>query len=255
MNSYFPSEQLSPFIKSYLIIESEGELVNRILPGTSLVLAIRFKGKVNFLNEGNKTALPSQVLSGLKKSVRLINYQKDSGAILIQFKEAGASAFFKTPLHELFEESISLDNFISQSKISLLEEQLAEAKDHTAKIKVIEELLLEQLYTYNEDKLVLSAVKKIHLLKGDCRIKELAETHCLSQDAFEKRFRKTIGASPKKFASIVRMKNIIGSGLKNLSYTEMAMEAGFTDQSHFNKDFKLFTGLTPTDFFKKPAFW
>jgi hypothetical protein len=35
------------------------------------------------------------------------------------FKEAGAAAFFKAALHELFEEPVSLDNFITQQKISI----------------------------------------------------------------------------------------------------------------------------------------
>jgi transcriptional regulator GlxA family with amidase domain len=76
----------------------------------------------------------------------------------------------------------------------------------------------------------------------------------MSQDAFEKRFRKSVGVSPKQFSYIVRMKAVVnGSRLKSLS--AIALEAGYFDQPHFNKDFKLFTGQAPGDFFLKPREW
>jgi AraC-like DNA-binding protein len=37
--------------------------------------------------------------------------------------------------------------------------------------------------------------------------------------------------------------------------TNLALEAGYFDQAHFNKAFKQFTGLTPSSFFKAPPQW
>jgi AraC-like DNA-binding protein len=103
------------------------------------------------------------------------------------------------------------------------------------------------------------------------RIKELADGLFISQDAFEKRFRRVIGASPKQFSYIIRMraivhgglqeamngglKSVVNGGAKRHPLTESAFDAGYFDQPHFNKDFKLFTGQTPTDFLKSPLFW
>lgn len=99
---FIPTEQLRPFIKTYRIIESEDELVNRVLPSTSLAIAFRCKGYVNYIKENQHEKLPVSTISGIRKSVRLINYAKDTATLIIQFKEAGAKAFFKEPLHELF---------------------------------------------------------------------------------------------------------------------------------------------------------
>jgi AraC-like DNA-binding protein len=255
IKEHIPAKSLRPFIRNYLIIESQEELVNRVLPGTSFTLAFRFKGQVNYITNNNADTLPVSVISGLRKSVRLINYLKDTSTILILFKEAGVTAFFREPLHELFEESISLDNFIARQKISIIEEQLAEAKNNNERVAIIETFLFSKLYDPNPDKLVFNAIQKIRATNGVIKMKKLAETFYISQDAFEKRFRKIVGASPKQFTSIIRMNSIISQKKPSQTLTDMAFNAGYFDQPHFNKDFKLFTGQTPTDFFKSPSFW
>ncbi|MNL74133.1 Helix-turn-helix domain protein [compost metagenome] len=51
------------------------------------------------------------------------------------------------------------------------------------------------------------------------------------------------------------MKSVVEKGRTGLTLAQIALEAGYFDQPHFNKDFKLFTGLTPTEFFKSPGLW
>ena len=252
---FIPTAQLKPFVMTYRIIESQDELVNRVLPNTSLAIAFRCKGNVNYIRENHNDNLPISTISGIRKSVRLIHYSKNTETLVILLKEAGAKAFFKEPLHELFEESVSLDNFIPQKKIAIIEELLAEAKTHNQKIAIIEQFLLSRLHDYKPDKLIAAAIAIIQSKKGIIKIKELADTLYISQDAFEKRFRKTIGSSPKQFCYVVRIKSIIDQKQDNQNLIDLAFDAGYFDQPHFNKDFKLFTGQTPSKFFKFPSFW
>lgn len=257
MNIYthLPSAVLKPFIRSYLVIESEGSFVNRLLPDTSLIIAFRFKGQTNYVQDNAIKHLPISIVSGLRKSARQVSYAKNTGNILVLFKEAGASAFFKEPLHELFELSLSLDHFISQQKIADIEEQLNSAVHNEERIAIVEQFLLSKLYNSTSDRLISLAMEKIHTAKGVIKIKELTDTLYISRDAFEKRFRKIAGTSPKQFAAIVRMKSITSQRPQNQPLSDIAYDAGYFDQSHFNKDFKLFTGQTPTDFFNAPPLW
>jgi AraC-like DNA-binding protein len=255
MHTYLPSAVLRPFIRSYLIIESNGTFVNRLLPDTSLVIAFRFKGQTNYLRDNATENLPMAIVSGLRKSARKVSYAKGTGNILVIFKEAGASAFFKEPLHELFELSLSLDHFIPQQKIDDVEEQLANAVSNEERIAIVEQFLFSKLYNSKPDQLISLAIEKIQTAKGIIKIKELTESLYISRDAFEKRFRKIAGTSPKQFAAIVRMKSITSQRPKNLLLSDIAYDAGYFDQPHFNKDFKLFTGQTPTDFFSAPPLW
>jgi AraC-like DNA-binding protein len=252
---YIPTELLRPFIKSFRIIESNGEVVNRVLPDTSLAIAFRYKGQVNYLAGSAKNILPVSTITGLRRSVRLINYSKDTATIIVLFKETGPSAFFKQPIHELFEESVALDYFIRREEITRIEEQLTTAQNNKQRIAIVEQFLLSKLYDYKPDQLIATAVDNIYSKKGIVGIRALAQSLYISNDAFEKRFRKIVGSSPKQFSSIVRITSIIKQKKQGTSLTDMAFDAGYFDQAHFNKDFKLFTGQTPTDFFKSSSFW
>jgi AraC-like DNA-binding protein len=254
IEDFIPTEILRPFIKTYKIIESQEALENRVLPNTSLAMAFRCRGLNSYSTATGKNNLPNITLSGLRKSVRLINYSKNTSTLIVLFKECGASAFLKEPLHELFEKSISLDSIIHSSELMMIEELLGEAQNNLQRVAIVEQFLLKKINCLKLDKLVSEAVTKIHCAKGFIKIKELANTLCISHDAFEKRFRKIVGSSPKQFASIVRMTSVVHQKSDERLW-DIALDAGFYDQAHFNKDFKLFTGQTPTDFYKSASFW
>lgn len=176
LNEYIPTGLLRPFIKTYRIIESQGELINRVLLDISLAIAFRYRGQIDYIINNKRSNLPTFTFSGLRRSVRLINYSQDTSSIIVLFKETGASAFFKEPLHELFEESVSLDNFITRQKISILEEQLSETITNLQRIAIIEQFFLSILCYPKSDGLISAALAKIHSTKGNIRIKELADT-------------------------------------------------------------------------------
>lgn len=252
---FIPNEQLKPYIEAYRIIESAGEMINRVVPNTSFAMAFRLNGKVSYLNYSDNIILPNATFSGLRKSVRLISYAPNTSVLIVLFKATGVSSFFRLPLQELFEKSVSLDNFFPNSEISIITERLSETASNNERIVLIEQFLCSKLTHNYPDKLVSEAVAKIYLNGGSIKMRELAYSLFISQDAFEKRFRKIIGASPKQFSSIVRMKNIVHQSTSSVSFLDMALENGYYDHSHFNKDFKLFTGQTPTEFFRSASFW
>jgi AraC-like DNA-binding protein len=116
---------------------------------------------------------------------------------------------------------------------------------------LLEKFLIGRMTRGEPDKLVLAALALIHKSKGNIRIKALAQQLHTSQSPLEKRFRAAVGASPKKFSSIVRLKNLLQQFPKTGSLTELGYEAGFYDQAHFIKEFKAFTGDTPENFFRQ----
>ncbi len=253
INALLPTELLRPFILTYLIIDSPEEGVNRVLPDTSLVMAFHYKGRVSSVADNTDINLPFSSISGLRKSLRSFHYSKGTGNILVLFKEAGAAAFFRNPLHHLFNETFSLDQFVSHRDLTIIEEQIAEAKNNTQLVVRIEKFLLTVLDDKTPDKLISAALQKIHLAKGAIKIKDLADALYISHDAFEKRFRRVVGASPKQFSAIVQMKSITSCRLLNQRLCDIAFDAGYCDQPHFNKDFRLFTGQTPSEFYKSPS--
>jgi AraC-like DNA-binding protein len=156
----------------------------------------------------------------------------------------------KTPAHELFGESLSLDHFFSRELLSGTEEKLSLVTGDQQRVRVIEELLLAHLHDQPQDMLVAEAISQIKQNNGTMRIAQLARYLNTSQSPLEKRFRKVVGASPKKFSSIVRIKHTINNLTPN-NYLETIFLSGYHDQAHFIKDFKTYTGATPEQYVKE----
>ncbi|SEW39054.1 helix-turn-helix domain-containing protein [Chitinophaga arvensicola] len=250
--TYLPSAILSPYVSAFLIIESAEGMENRVMPDTAVVMSFRFSGQVRA--EENEL-LPSAGLAGLRKSSRLLQYAPGTGNVLVKFKEGGAAAFFKAPLHELFDTQQSLDSLLRQQQIREVEERLYEAADHLQRIAIVESFLISSLSSRAPDLLIRSAVAQIKTAHGDVKIKALASEHYISQDAFEKRFRRQVGSTPKQFSAIVRLRHLLDHCPAADSLTEAAYEAGYYDQAHFIKDFRAFTGQSPQAFFQQSTWW
>jgi AraC-like DNA-binding protein len=83
---------------------------------------------------------------------------------------------------------------------------------------------------------------------GTIKIRELARKLFISQSPLEKRFKKLVGTTPKKFASIVHFNAALNNLSKAKLLTDICYEYNFFDQAHFIKDFKQYTGDTSENF-------
>lgn len=251
-NQYIPSPLLQPYIKHYAITENEAGETYKVLPGTSLVMGFQFKGQLLQIRNDAESLLTTQGITGLQDRYNLFKTQPGTGSVLVYFNETGASFFFKAPMHELFSQSLSLDYFIGKTVLGEFEERLCEATNDEERIRQTELFLISQLRVCVHDALVAEAIHQIFHSHGTIKMKALAANLHTSQSPLEKRFRKIVGATPKKFASIVRLQTAIHLHATDArSMTEIGYASGFYDQAHFIKEFSRFTGETPEQFFKK----
>lgn len=145
----------------------------------------------------------------------------------------------------------SFDDLMLHSQMDVVVDKLCEAQHDAARIAVVEEFLLSRLNSNASDPMVLLAVQLIRQSNGSAKMTSLAEKLNISQSRFEKRFRKIVGCSPKKFASLVRLNHVITSDAAKSDLMSIGLDAGYFDQAHFIKDFKSYTGQTPEQFFGK----
>ena len=76
-------------------------------------------------------------------------------------------------------------------------------------------------------------------------LKELATLCHISPFHLLRVFKNSIGVPPHVYLKQVRIRRAKNLLAKNLPMSFVAQEAGFSDQSHFAKQFKKITGLTP----------
>lgn len=246
-----PSPALSPYIAHFVITENNTAQTYQVLPTTGLVMGFQYQGRLAVWEQTQARSLAPIGITGLQDTYKNFINTAGIGSVLVFFKTLGAYHFFTNPLHELFEMSVSMDNFAPASYVAEVEERLAIASNDQERIKWVEHFLMHQLHTKNTDNLVEQAVKLIYQTHGNIKMKSMADTLCISQSPFEKRFRKIIGTSPKKFASIVRFQKVMQDLANKLCLlTEIAYQNHYFDQAHFIKDFQKFAGNTPEAFRK-----
>ena len=246
---YAPCDALKPYIRHFAISESQQESHYKILPDTGVVIGFQYSGRLSYIADDHETPLSTAGITGINDRYRIFHNSPHVSSILVFFAEGGAAVFFRQPVDELFRESISLDNFMLNSELLLLEEQIQEAKSDRDRINLVERFLLSRMATVQPDQLVLAALGMIHCTWGTIRITEVAAALYVSQSTLERRFRNVVGSTPKKFASIVRFKHTLAHYKPETSLTDLGYDAGFYDQAHFIREFKTFTGETPEQFF------
>lgn len=92
----------------------------------------------------------------------------------------------------------------------------------------------------------------INSAKGRIHILELAEKLNYSERHISRIFQETMGISPKTFARIVRFQHALdmilsGDAARDNDYF---MDLGYSDQAHFQREFKQYTGITPKNFMR-----
>lgn len=247
-DKHFPTEQLKPYIKYYVVAENELESEYKVFPSLGLVIGFQYKGQLATIKDNTESKLSTAGITGISDGYKIFKNSADVGSILIYFTEIGFAHFASHPANELFNLSLSLDDIFDKKSILEVEERLVEVHTDKLRIKIIEQFLIAQLKEIQTDKLILKAIRLIYETNGAIRIKELNEKLFISQSSFEKRFRKVIGTAPKKFASIVRFNTVLANLTETKTLTEICYENNFFDQAHFIKDFKQFTGDTPENF-------
>lgn len=247
-DKYFPSEILKPYIKYFVVSENDLENEYKVFPSSGLVIGFQYKGKLTTIKDNTESKLASAGITGMADSYKIFKNSADIGTVLVYFTETGFTHFASNPANELFNLSISLEDIFDKNRVSEVEEKLAIATTDKQRIKIVEQFFLYQLKDIQTDKLIIEAVRLIYQSNGTIRIKELNERLFISQSPFEKRFRKVVGTTPKKFASIVRFNSVLDNINHSKSLTEICYENNFFDQAHFIKDFKQFTGSTPENF-------
>jgi AraC-like DNA-binding protein len=99
------------------------------------------------------------------------------------------------------------------------------------------------------DALIEESLCLIHQNGGTLHVRDLLECLHISERQFERRFAQTVGLSPQVYIRVKRFNEairLIKTG-QFARLTDVACALNFSDQSHFIRDLKTFSGMTPTN--------
>lgn len=231
-------------------------MTNTLLPDMGMVMAFCFRGRVRYRDAaGRQMPVPFAAISGIRQQAGQVHYAPGTGTLLVKFTATGSSAFFTTPPSALRNHTVALDELVPRHRTEALCEGLSLCDTNAARALLAGTTLSRWLLQEKTDPLVQEALRLIRAAEGTVRIRELAAGLYISQDPFEKRFRRATGTSPKHFADMVRMRTLIGRVDDYEQLGSAAHASGFFDQAHFIRSFKAFAGTTPKAFFREARYW
>lgn len=121
-------------------------------------------------------------------------------------------------------------------------------------VELINDFLMNHIYGNNLalDKGLDFAVRQIAQAKSLTSLKDIRRHLNISERTFERRFADHVGVPPKLFARICQFRASLTQlqGQQFTKLTDIAIDNGYADQSHFIRSFSEFTGLTPSQFSK-----
>lgn len=242
-----PCAALRPFVQRLLLIECTEAVQDTHLPDTASALAFSFREHC-LLEDGD--AVPAVAFTGLYDRLRAHRHPRGHAVALAKFTPVGAAALLRPPQHEFAGATVALDDLLENDRDARrLNERLAAAPNHAARLDRLEAYLLQRLGQARADPLIAAAVAWLQRAPADARIDALSRHIGLSQSALERRFRRIVGVAPKKYATLLRLERILGRYRPGADLAELAHAAGYYDQAHFNHDFRRAVGCSPGAYF------
>jgi AraC-like DNA-binding protein len=236
---YHPSSALADFVEHYWIIEWDlAEPVRReTLPYPNVHIIL--EPEVCALG-GVSTKRFSRILDG------------KSRVLGTKFHAGGLRPFVSGPISKFTDAVIPLDEVFGVEAIALNNRALAQA-DHHASIGVVESFLLSR----NPQPMIeLEMVRRIATRIADDRdihgVEQLAAEFGFGVRTLQRLFKAFVGVSPKWVIRRYRLQEAaeIMASSASVNWAQLAVGLGYTDQAHFNRDFKRLIGRSPGAYFK-----
>lgn len=168
----------------------------------------------------------------------------------IRFYPGVLYPFFKYALNEFTNKIILLDDVIEDIRIKLGEELISALTIYemiAAANKYFSTLLNNSL----QNNTLNNALFLIYKSKGNITVNDISKREVISERQIRRIFNNWIGINPKTFCKIVRFQNILKTTMlvQELNWTNLALESGYYDQTHFINEFKEFCSITPEKLF------
>ena len=256
-----PLPHLAAYIKFFWTLEHapSDETINweRVLPDGCVELVFHYGHVFQRKDKNNRAHIQERasIIGQIDKYIEIAPTGK-TGILAVRFYPQGVQAFLNFPALELTGTSAGLDIIFGKAA-NALEDQLLHAKDQQERIFLLQHFLSKQLQKnqhQQKDELVAACLTQVMHTNGNVSVRQLATEMKISERQLERRFSSTIGLSPKLFSRIIRFQNIFKlmeakQHIKSL--TSLSHEAGYYDQAHFIRDFKGFSGINPSHYFKE----
>lgn len=203
-------------------------LYNHILPDACIDIIVNFITQEIFIVGFSSATVPLE----LKGDIDYLGVRLKPGAFY---------SLFKVPADEIMDKGISFKELEKEYNL----EPILKEKDSQKRRELLKAYLITKIRTA-KDKYYIDFVNKLYHSPNDQTVLDIAKTFNYTKRHINRIFKTNYGLSPKVLLNILRLHLCLTLILdENMELINVATICGFYDQSHFIKEIKKYTGISP----------
>ncbi|MEU7140559.1 helix-turn-helix domain-containing protein [Nocardia sp. NPDC046473] len=181
----------------------------------------------------------------------LFEYPEWVRLVGVHFKPWGISPFVDISASELRDRWVPVDA-VWQRSVDRIRNQVGDLTSAAETLRVVEQELRSRLAETPARGLDLVQYTggRLATSHGAVPVGALTDAAGVSVNHLAAQFKSHVGVTPKRVARIYRFAQLILSvdAVRPVDWAQLAHTAGYFDQAHFSREFKDFTGHTPTEY-------
>jgi AraC-like DNA-binding protein len=255
-----PRAPLDEFVEMLWFYEEPGmpHAQERLLPTGTVELVVNLKEDVTRIyDKRDLTKIETTsgaVVCGMHTEFFVIDTAEQQLVMGVHFRPGGVAPFLNLPADELRNSHVALEDLWGKMAAGELREKLLAAATVEEKFRVLESALFRIAFKPLEQHgAVRYALANFLHSPGAQKMAAVTGQIGLSQRRFIEVFKQKVGVTPKAFCRVMRFQQAIKtiSNSAEIDWTDLALDCGYFDQSHFVHDFRAFAGMTPTEYAAK----
>jgi AraC-like DNA-binding protein len=165
----------------------------------------------------------------------------------VRFRPGAGALFLDARADELGDRDAPLEEVVKAETAQLTDEVFEAANDADRIAAVARFLTQANARQRAEDSRVRQAVSTLCRSHGIASVRDVAMAVRLSERQLERLFLERVGLRPKLFARVMRLQRAVALETRTVtgSQAELALRAGYADESHLLRDFRALAGLAP----------
>ena len=253
--TFQPHPDLESLISCYWTLEvpsTGGTQRQTIVPDGTIEMAFILGDDIKrYTSESHFIIQPRAMVLGQNTTSFNIEPTGYVDTFAVRFYPYGFANFVNVPIKTLANKETPIEVLFEKTVAQDLEQEIIQASDTKQRIEIIELFLLKKLTEQTmADRIVRTTIDTLLTTKGGTSISEIFKDDPSKRRQLERMFVNKVGVSPKQLGKLIRLQSALKMLLNEEggTLTNIAYENDYYDQSHFTKDFKDFTGVSPKEF-------